>query len=246
MRPPKVYVIIPAYNEQDFLENAVDSVIRVLARSEISDYTILIAEDGSTDGSDVICMKLSRKYSRVLCIHSKRRLGKGGAIKRSIRNLPNTGIMIHLDVDLSVPPEYIPLAVKHITETGCDSVICSRLRPGSTVNRSLYRQILSIGYNLLVNVLFRTGITDHQCGFKAFNLETTRDSLLEAQDSGWFWDTEILVRLKRKGLKVCELPVVWNESERDSRLNLKRDIIEMFISLLRFRFGAPRFSKRKS
>ncbi|WP_167773475.1 glycosyltransferase [Thermococcus sp. MV11] len=240
-------MIIPAHNERDLLEGTVDNVVRVLERSGIREYTVIIAEDGSTDGSDVICMKLSRKYPKVTCLHSKYRLGKGGAITNSVRTFPNTGIMVHLDVDLSVSPEYIPIAIKLIIDTGCDSVICSRFLPDSVVKRSLHRQILSVGYNLLVNALFHTRITDHQCGFKAFNLGTTRDSLLEAQNSGWFWDTEILIRLKRKGLKVCELPVVWNESERDSRLNLKRDIIEMFISLIRFRFGTPKTcQKRKS
>ena len=127
-----------------------------------------------------------------------------------------------------------PPAIRKILD-GYDIVIGSRWAKDSKVIRSATRKLLSLGYNVIMNTLFLTGIRDHQCGFKAFNLETTRDILLSTIDNKWFWDTEVLVRAKRAGLKIYEMPVEWIESPRDSKVSVWRDTTEMLMSAIKFR-----------
>jgi len=149
--------------------------------------------------------------------------------------LPHEGIIVHIDADLSVSPRYIPLFVKKILAGKHDIVICSRLKSGAKVKRRVYRTFLTVGYNAIINMLFKDGIRDHQCGFKAFNLEKTRDIILNTIDSGWFWDTEVLVRAKRAGLNIYEMPVEWIESFRDSKVNIWKDATKMLLSALKLR-----------
>ena len=141
---------------------------------------------------------------------------------------------MYLDADLSTHPRYIKPAIEKIVE-GYDIVIGSRWKKEAKVDRGLKRKFFSWGYNLFINILFNTGIKDHQCGFKVFNLNTCADVLISAQDDKWFWDTEVLIRAKWRGLKVYEMPVEWKESKRNSKVNVLKDTFEMGISAIRFR-----------
>ncbi|MEM2941517.1 MAG: glycosyltransferase family 2 protein [Thermoproteota archaeon] len=220
-----VSVIFPAYNEAGRLAPAVDKTVRLL-REVARSYEIIIAEDGSTDGTDKVASKLSREYSFVKHIHSDRRLGKGQALKEASKK-SRGAIIVHMDVDLATNIRHLRELVQSIRE-GYDFAIGSRLLPGSKVERRLFREFISRAYNLMVRLLFKTGIRDHQCGFKSFKRQALLKVLNEVKANHLFWDTELLVRASEKGYRIREIPVEWKEG-KTTKVRLFKDSLSMFL-----------------
>ena len=80
--------------------------------------------------------------------------------------------------------------------------------------------------------MLNTSLTDHQCGFKAFNRADILPLLDKLRDMRWFWDTEIIVKAQRAGLKVTEFPVVWEEQQA-TNVRISRDSQRMLSGILR-------------
>jgi hypothetical protein len=121
-------------------------------------------------------------------------------------------ILCYYDVDLATDMKYLPGLIQSIRE-GYDIGTGSRLLPESQVTRSGRREIPSRVYNWLVRVVLGSTLHDHQCGFKSFCREKVIPLLSSVQATHWFWDTEILVRAQKKGLRVHEFPVEWREGK---------------------------------
>jgi hypothetical protein len=91
--------------------------------------------------------------------------------------------------------------------------------------------------------MLKSTIHDHQCGFKAFSKKIL-PLLKDIKDNCWFFDTEILVRAQKEGLKVREFPVRWIDRKL-SRVKFQEDVIKMGFSILRLWFDLvfKKFSK---
>lgn len=224
-----ISVILPVYNEAKVLERNVRRLESIL-KSLPSDYEIIISEDGSTDGTPRIAKSL--ESGRIRVMHNGRRSGKGAAI-RSAAGHARGNIVIFMDADLASNPEQIGSLVGKLRD-GAAIVVGSRYLPGSKAKRSLTRYVASRSFNWLVSMLLGSRLSDHQCGFKAFRKDVAMPLVEDVGDRRWFWDTELLVRAQRMGLRVGEIPVEWKESE-DSKFNLMKDTLHMAWSLLLFK-----------
>jgi glycosyltransferase involved in cell wall biosynthesis len=222
--PVEISVVFPAYNEADALETAVEKVTRALNEFTRS-YEIIIAEDGSTDGTDKVAAILSERYSFVKHLHGKKRLGRGTALKNAFKK-SNGKTIIYMDVDLATDVGQTKFLVRAIEEEGYDFAIGSRTLSESKVERSRTRQIASKSYNFLVRAMLGSKVKDHQCGFKAFRREALMQLLDEVTARHWFWDTELLVRAFRKGYTIKEVPVEW-KSGRETKVRLFKDSFSM-------------------
>jgi len=229
---PRVSVVLPAYNEAKRLERAVKEVTRALEMQGY-DYEVIIAEDGSTDGTAEIAARLA-DGSRVLHLHSDERLGKGGAVLRAFE-AARGDIVAYLDVDLSTNLKHLKELIDAVME-GYDIAIGSRLAKGSKAERPIKRDIASKAYNFLVRLLLGSKIRDHQCGFKAFRRDVVLDLGKKARDRHWFWDTEVLVLAQREGRRIKEIPVEWRHGGA-TKVKFWNDIIYMFRQIVRMRFG---------
>ena len=228
----EVSVVLPAYNEAKELENAVLKSIQYL--SEVTDsFEIIITEDGSTDGTDKVAEYLAKKYHFVKHSHSDERLGRGKALKNAFSST-DAEILVYYDIDLSTDLEHLKQLVDAI-RNGFDISTGSRMLKTSDVERPFKREFASGGFNFLVRFLLRSKIHDHQCGFKAFKRSSILPLLDEVKNNHWFWDTEILVRAQKKGLKVYEFPVVWKHGG-NSKVRLKRDVMDMGYNILKLWF----------
>ena len=225
----EISLVFPAYNEADRLENAVLKTMDQLKRTAES-FEIIIAEDGSTDGTDKVAEELSRRYPQVKHLHSDRRLGRGRALNRAFKKSKG-GILIYTDVDLSTDPKFLKPLIQAI-KSGYDFATGSRMHPKSVVKRSTLRRILSLTYNLMVRIFLKSPLRDHQCGFKAFKREPLMRLLDEVKADHWFWDTEVLVLAYHSGYRVKEIPVVWRGGKR-SKVRMFSDIIDMGVNILK-------------
>jgi len=215
-----VSLVFPAYNEADSLEIAVDKVTYALDEFTRS-YEIIIAEDGSTDGTDKLAALLAQKNPFVKHIHRDKRLGRGAALKNAFKQSRNE-VLVYMDLDLATDLEQLKPLVEAVESEGYDFATGSRMLPESNVARTGTRNIASKTYNFMVRTFLGSKVKDHQCGFKAFRRGPLMQLLDEVEADHWFWDTEILVRAYRRGYKIKEIPVSW-KGGRQTKVSLLKD-----------------------
>jgi glycosyltransferase involved in cell wall biosynthesis len=201
-----VSLILPVYNEAGNLKRNFPSIYRAMSR--IGKFEIIIAEDGSTDGSKEIARSLSIKNKNVKLISFKGRSGRGAALKRAIQAARGR-VIGYIDIDLAVPLRYVAQAIAMING-GCDLVSGSRYG-GARARRSMARLVASRAYNIIVNVTTGSRLDDHQCGFKFWKSSFIKPEARRAEDNRWFFDTEVLLDAQRHRVKLCTLPVSWLE-----------------------------------
>lgn len=226
----QVSVVLPAYNEVNLLENAVAKISQALKETDYT-YEIVIAEDGSVDGTAQRSEELAQLFPYVKHIHHRERLGRGIALKNAFRQR-NGEVFVYMDLDLATNLKSIKTLIDAVKVDGYDFSTGSRMLPGSKVERSLRRDISSKTYNYLVRHMLGSTLRDHQCGFKALRREPLISLLDEIEAKHWFWDTEMLVRAQLHGYSIKEIPVEW-KSGKDTKVNLFKDSWSMFKHIMR-------------
>jgi len=220
----EVSVVFPAYNEADALEATVEKVTKALNEFTHS-YEVIIAEDGSTDGTDKKAAALAEKHPFIKHVHREKRLGRGNALKNAFKQSSGE-VLVYMDLDLATDLKHLKSLVGAVEFEGYDFATGSRMLPESNVERSSTRNIASKTYNFMVRALLGSKVKDHQCGFKAFRREPVMQLLDEVGAGHWFWDTEILVRAHRRGYKIKEIPVSWRGG-RETKVRLLKDSLNM-------------------
>ncbi len=225
----QVSVVLPAYNEVDYLNPAVEKTIQTL--KEFTDsYEIIIAEDGSTDGTAQRAEELAQKNPVVRHIHREKRLGRGTALNNAFKQSSGQ-VLVYMDLDLATDLKYLKPLVEAITVEGYDFSTGSRMLRESKAERTFSRSLSSKTYNFLVRHMLGSKLRDHQCGFKAFKREPLMSLLDKVEATHWFWDTEIMVRAYRQGFRVKEIAVEW-KSGKGTKVNLAKDSWNMFRQIM--------------
>jgi glycosyltransferase involved in cell wall biosynthesis len=219
-----VTVVLPALNEADIIEQTVNRISDALKAYGCT-YEIIIAEDGSTDGTDKKSQELSQKLSYVRHLHGEKRLGRGRALKNSFKQSKGN-VLIYMDVDLATDLKHLSQLIDAVTVEGYELATGSRMMSQSKVKRTFTRGFASKTYNFMVRFVLGSKVKDHQCGFKAFQRQKLLPWLEEVEANHWFWDTETLVRAQRRGYKVKEIPVEW-KSTRETKVKLFKDSFDM-------------------
>jgi hypothetical protein len=124
-----------------------------------------------------------------------------------------------MDVDLSTELSTLMPLVAPVISGHSDLAIGSRSAPSSRVVRSAKREFVSRGYNVLLRAAFGARSSDAQCGFKAVRADVARELLPLVADTGWFFDTELLVIAEKVALRIHEVPVDWVD-DPDSRVDI--------------------------
>lgn len=238
----QVSLILPAYNEAARIEKTVNQTVKAL---EIitSSFEIVIAEDGSSDGTDKIASKLAKKYSYVQHLHSDSRQGRGRALTRAFKSSSGE-VLCYIDVDLATDMNHLRELIESISIEGYDFATGSRMMPQSSVKRPLKRGVASRGFNFLVRTFLHSNLYDHQCGFKAFRRDPLFNLIDKVEDKHWFWDTELFVLAQYQGYKVKEFPVIWRHGGATT-VNLRKDILDMGSQIFRLWWSLNRRSRRK-
>lgn len=232
MRNVDVTIVLPMYNEKERILQCVQAVENTVS-SITKSFKIIIAEDGSNDGTEKLAMEIAKSRPNVIHLHNDQRLGRGAALKNALRNYRGE-VTVYMDADLAADLAHLSGLIE-ITRKSGGIVIGSRYAKGAQVNsRAIVRTIASITYNNLIRILFNDETRDHQCGLKAFDKKIIDDVLEEVQSTGWFWDTEIIIRSQKKGYPVIEMPIQWIElrSRGESKVKVLSDSFEMGKSLL--------------
>ena len=217
MRVPHVDIVVPVRNEERDLAPSVRRLVAYLRESFPFRAQITIADNGSTDATWVIADRLARELPEVHAVHMELP-GRGRAL-RAIWSQSEAEVLAYMDVDLSTDLNALLPLVAPLLSGHSDLAIGTRLARGSRVIRGPKRELISRGYNLLLRTLMGARFSDAQCGFKAIRRDQARALLPLTRDTGWFFDTELLVLAERAGLRIHEVPVDWID-DLDSRVDI--------------------------
>ena len=227
---PKLSVVIPAYNEEVRLG---PSLLRVQAylRGRGLSAEVIVVDDGSDDGT-AEAARSSPLDVEVLVNEQNR--GKGYSVRRGAMAARGE-IVLFSDADFSSPIEETEKLERAI-EDGADVAVGSRAMAESDVqvHQPIYRELMGKVFNRLVQWFVFPGISDTQCGFKAFRRSAAQAIFARQTFDGFVFDVEILYIARRLGLEVREVPVVWRNSP-DTRVGALRDSLAMFRQILRIR-----------
>ncbi len=232
---PALSVVVPVYNEENKVAETIRRIDAYLSLRGLK-YELLVVSDGSRDRTDEVVREFFSHHSGIQgrLLTSSENRGKGHAARRGALTSKGRYVLM-TDADLSAPIKEIDKLLKAI-EAGADVAIGSRARrsPGADVRQSFKRRVAGRIFNALVGLTVMRGIQDTQCGFKCFTRQAA-DLLFERQKlDGFAFDVELLYLARKNGLKVAEVPVMWQEGA-DSRIRLFRDSRLMFKDLFRIR-----------
>jgi len=211
MHEVEVSAVLPVYNDLAALRIAIPRSLETLDAIAPEGFELIVAEDGSTDGSTEFIRDLEAKDPRVRLLHADERLGRGRALNRAAAGARGS-IVCYYDVDLATDMAHLSELIGAVRD-GDDIATGSRLLPERNIARSGGREIASRGYNMLVRTILGSSRHDHQCGFKAFQRDRLLDLLPSVTADHWFWDTEVLVRAQKNGYRIQEFPVRWQQGE---------------------------------
>ncbi|MDD4332605.1 MAG: glycosyltransferase [Patescibacteria group bacterium] len=202
---------LPAYNEEKILEKNILALLEYLKKANFDfDWRIIIANSASTDATKSIGEKLAAIDKKIILknIFTK---GKGLAIKETFQD-SNANIALFMDMDFSVPLDFIPALLEPIISSQADLVIGSRMLAETKIKRGKIREAISQSYNILSRLILKHHYTDLQCGFKAININVFKKIYPYLEDDKWFLDTELILFADRLGYQIKEIPVAWSEN----------------------------------
>jgi dolichol-phosphate mannosyltransferase len=219
---PRVWVILPTYDEAENVERLVAAVRERLPESR----RILIVDDNSPDGTGRIADRLADEFDDVAVMHRARKEGLGPAYIAGFREALAAGaeLVIEMDADFSHDPAYLPQLLRAIENA--DLVIGSRYVPGGGVTEwGAVRRWISRGGSAYARKTLGVEIRDLTGGFKCIRREVLEALDLDAIASkGYAFQVEITYRAIRAGFRVVEVPIVFRD-RREGNSKMTRAIV---------------------
>lgn len=205
-------IIFPVLNERLRLEKGVTRTVEYLSRINFDDYEIIIVDNGSEDETPQIAKRLCETYKAVHYERINVR-GVGAAFRRGVK-VSHGEIVGYMDIDLSTNIKHLGEAI-HIFKTmpEIEYINGSRFaRNSDTKGRKWYRKITSQGLLILLKLFLGMQSTDAICGF-TFVRRAQAISLIKgcSKDNGWFYMIEFLLRAEKRGVRILDYPVEWQE-----------------------------------
>ena len=218
----RVQALIPAFNEAGTIAKVVIGVLPYVA-------AVCVVDDGSSDGTAEVAR---RAGAEVMANPGDR--GKGAAIRAGLARVLErdcTHVLL-VDGDLQHLPEEAPLLIAEAERTGADVVLGERRFDRRAMPASRYpaNRIGSLALSRFLGVAIR----DTQCGFRLFKAEPLRGLPLKAR--GYDIETEMLVKVKRRGGQIATVPITAVYAGQRSKLRPVRDTTKTCFLAVYYRF----------
>ena len=196
--PPSLSVVIPMYNEEAYVDRAVAAATGVLEEMG-GEWEIVIVDDASTDETARRAEALAAADARVRVIHNAVNRRLGGTLRAGYA-AARKELIFYTDADLPVDLAQLPRAVRLLEYQQADLLAGYRF---DRTSEGLHRALYTIGYHVLIRLLFGLRIRDVNFAFKLF-----RRSLLqriELRSEGSFIDAELLLRARKAGAVMIQM-----------------------------------------
>jgi len=230
----EISVVIPAFNEEDRLPAFMESVANYLKKQFPNSHEVIVADDGSTDGTPMWLAEVMTRNPAVRTVRLPENRGKGAAVRAGV--LASKGeIVLFCDADGATPIEE-ERRLRQAIDDGADVAVGSRLvvSPEVEVHRDASRRLAGRMFAAAARWLLHPPVKDTQCGFKMFRGDVGRTIAAQAAEDGYLFDLEWLCLAKRSGFRIAEVAVNWREMP-GSKLRAGRDGIKIIRSLFQLR-----------
>jgi dolichol-phosphate mannosyltransferase len=219
----RALIIVPTYNERDNVPRVVAEFLAPVPGSEL-----LFVDDASPDGTGELLDELAAEDARVHVLHRPGKLGLGTAYIDGFRwalARDTYDYVIEMDADFSHDPRYLPRMVE-LAREGADVVVGSRyVAGGGTQNWGVGRQLISRAGGTYARTILGMGVRDMTAGFVCYRRQALEALDLEAiKSNGYSFQIEMKYRAHRAGLKIVELPIVF-EDRRVGQSKMSRAIV---------------------
>ena len=217
-------VVLPAYNEEVFIEKAVERMDNIFRGSGFN-YELVVVDDGSIDDTRKRVYDCAKNNGHIKVVGYNRNMGKGFAIKTGFLQCRGDAVVFadsDLDIDLQQITSYLE------TLKNADMVIASKWHPKSHVNIPLLRRFFSYSFNMLVRLLTGIKVKDTQTGLKAVKRNAFEKAFRILAVKKYAFDVELLVLANLYDLKIVESPI----NIRMNCLLSFKAIWRMFLDLL--------------
>ena len=221
---PFVSFVLPAYNEGEFIEDALEKLDSVVNGDGLR-CEIVVVDDGSVDDTRLRALCYAARNGLVRVVGYDRNVGKGFAVKTGFSEAVGDAV-VFVDSDSDVDAEQVRRYVDALRYG--DIVVGSKWHKDSVVEVSFVRKLLSRGFNVLVRLLTGVGVSDTQAGIKAVKRGAFVDVFRRLSVKRYAFDVELLVLARVFSLRVVELPVKLRLCSRFSFWEVWR----MFLDLL--------------
>jgi dolichol-phosphate mannosyltransferase len=231
--PADTWILLPTYNEVENLGRMVPALLR-----EVPHATVLVADDGSPDGTGRLADELAAADPRVRVLHREQKEGLGPAYRAAMRVALDGGAarIVQMDCDFSHDPRAVP-DLLHAVEDGADLALGTRyISGGGTENWPLRRKLISRGGTLAARVVLGLPYRDLTGGFKAWRAETLERIEIDGiTTSGYGFQVETSWRAHQIGAQICQVPIVFREREVGVSKMTSSVISEALLMLFRLR-----------
>lgn len=251
MTEPFLSVVIPAYNEETNIRLGAFEKVQRYLEGQTYPWEVIVVDDGSTDGTARLTEEFIGRNGHFTLVRNPHQ-GKAATVITGMLSA-NGRIVLFSDLDQATPLKEVEKILPWF-EKGYDVVIGSR--KGKREGAPLFRRLMARGFMMLRTVVLGLkGISDTQCGFKAFKRDVARNifrhlSLYGKQKtvSGAMvtagFDIETLFLAKVLGYKIKEIPVEWHYVET-RRVNPIKDSWEGLLDIVHIRINAWKGIYRK-
>ncbi|HBC72822.1 MAG: Glycosyltransferase [Candidatus Amesbacteria bacterium GW2011_GWB1_47_19] len=200
MKSPGLSVVIPAYNEEKNIAACLTAVHTVIRQLRLSDWEIIVVNDGSRDRTGAIAAGFQKKIPRLRIVTNSPNKGYGGALKTGF-SAATQDFIVFVPADNQFDFSQVRLLIAKQQATGAD--IVSGIR--QQTRESHVRRFNRWGWNTAVRALFGYLATDIDCGFKLFRREIL--SRIQLHSDGALIDTELFAQARTRGFTVVEVPL---------------------------------------
>ena len=234
-------VVIPTYNERENISLLITDIMGLGTDSQV-----IIVDDNSPDGTGELADELVAQHPGVRVIHRPGKLGLGTAHIAGIKAAlaAGTDYVLTMDADFSHHPRYIPDVLAGLNRY--DVVIGSRYVPGGgTQYCTLPRRALSRGANLFARTVLSLQASDATAGFRGYRRQVLESIALdEIKSDGYSFLIEMLYRCQRRGWRIGEVPIVFENRQRGASKISRGEILKAMQTVMRL--GSERLGNRLS
>jgi len=222
-----IYVVLPAYNEEDALEPLCEKIDQTM-RAMGADYLIVVGDDGSRDRTPDILRELVLRYPMHVITHRRNR-GLGETIRDCFEYVADVGtrhdILVRMDCDDTHEPRYIAAMVDKLN-AGYEVVIASRYAPGGDqIGVDLYRRTISRCANLLMKTVFpMKDVWEYTSGYRGYRVAFLKDAIeiygnrfIDLKGMGFTGTVEKIIKAKQMGARVGEVGFVLRYDQKLSQ-----------------------------
>lgn len=240
-------IIIPAYNERNFIEKVIQRVM-----DAPYDKEIIVVDDGSTDGTSEWLRENCelqkentggesrnadveiQNSNKVHVIFHEKNIGKGGAVRTGV-SVAKGDIIIIQDADLEYDPKDYPRLLEPILEGKADVVYGSRFLRGPRRANYSWQYAGNMLITLVSNMATGLNLTDMETGYKIFKKEVFQG--IEIKSNRFGFEPEITAKVAKKGCVIYEVPIsYYGRSYREGKKITWKDGVKAVFTVLRYKW----------